>query len=347
MIPLLKPKFHGEETAAISEVMNSGWWGMGKVTEQLEHEFADYVGAKYAVAVNSGTAALHLAVKVLKELGNYKKLNVPALTFASTAMVGLYEGLEIVFQDISEKTLCSHYFDANELNINVHYAGHISGTPAMIEDCAHAAGSKQAGKYSGLACWSFHAVKNLAAGDGGMITTDEEEIYKHLRRLRWLGIDKDTYTREVGGYNWEYDIKEVGLKAHMNDITAAIAIVQLKHLDDMNGIRAAIAATYSTELKDLPITLPPLSDTWHLYVIRLKNRDKFVEYMLDKGISVGVHYKPLNHYSIFPDADLPVTEKVYKEICSLPIFPDLTNTEQDYIIQTIKEWFENSNSSSL
>jgi perosamine synthetase len=169
-----------------------------------------------------------------------------------------------------------------------------------------------------------------------MLTTNNKKIYEKAKRLRWCGIDKSTYERDKGKYHWEYDIAEVGIKGHMNDITAAIGITQLKKLPDSNLRRTAIAYSYQLGLMDVgPVHTYP----YHLYPLLVGDRDELHDYLADKGISTSVHYKPLYYYKIFgKQKKLPITEYIYNHILSLPIYPDLKPSEVKYIIKTIKEF---------
>ena len=177
-----------------------------------------------------------------------------------------------------------------------------------------------------------------------MVTTADKDLAQELKRLRWLGIDQDTWARQKKGYNWEYHIPSLGFKYHFNDIQAAIARVQLKRLPQLNQHRARLAQRYSQALTELPLTLPQKSGSWHLYVIRLNKpalRPLFIEYLRGRSIAVGVHYQPLHHYPIFNwTQPLPVTDRVYPTLVDLPIFPDLSFKDQDYIIKTVKEFFK-------
>lgn len=359
LIKLLSPSVSSKEISAVRNVLKSGWWGMGPVTAEFENKFAEFANAKYAIAVNSATAALHLSLKVLDKKG---KVITPALTFISTAAVSLYENCEVEFADIDEKTYCLDPDDVNKkidkntiAVIPVHYAGRLADMEyknniPIIEDAAHACGTSGAGMRGLLTCWSFHAVKNIAMGDGGMITTNDEILAKRLRKLRWFGIDLSTYDREKKGYNWEYDIKELGYKYHTNDILAAIGLSQLKRIKILNKKRKIIAEKYNKELKNLPVILPPLSGSWHLYVIRVdkKYRNKLIDFLREKNISPGVHYKPLYYYPIFgkpadeAKKNLPVTEKIWQEIISLPIHPDLMKFEQERVINALRKFFNHA-----
>ena len=372
MIPLFKPAYSQAESRAVSRVLKSGWWAIGPETEKFEDEFAKYVGVRYAVAVNSGTMALKLAGAAT---GMRNGIVVcPALTFVSTALAMRQLGNEIIFADINETTLTLSWFDAavkfsavDHLGgprgiVPVWYAGNVEtaftdSLPActrVIEDCAHAAGSKNAGKIGRVAAWSFHAVKNLATGDGGMVTTDDEYVAREVRRMRWVGIDKTTWDRDKDskvGYGWDYDIRALdGEKAHMNDITAAIGRVQLRHLNANNMARRYIAEQYTSQLRDVKhVGTPTLykDSSSHLYVIRVhkNDRDRFIQHMISNGVSAGVHYKPLTHYTdnvgrpLFgPQAELPVTERVWQTLVTLPMYPAMTQPEMEKVIETVKSF---------
>lgn len=327
MIPVLTPKPTGTEIEALKQVIDSGWWGMGPKVQELEEKWAKFTGAKYAVATNSCTAALDIACRVLV-LPNPVK--VSALTFVSSALAPLNAGYKIKFVDIDEKSLCTPKAD-----IQVMYAGNQFGK-GIIYDMAHSGGAKHKGAIS---CWSFHAVKNLPAGDGGMITTNDRKIYEYCKALSWCGIDKSTFQRSGKKYSWDYDIQEVGLKAHMNDITACIALEQLKFLEEGNKYRKKLAETYD---KYLPkwIDRPYRSETWHIYTIKVPGRDNLYDYLAENGISCGVHYKPLTHYKIFgKQPKLPVTEKVFKEIITLPLHLNLSVADVKNICGRINEYY--------
>lgn len=361
MIPLFKPSCTEEEIEAVNRVLRSGWWGMGPETEAFEEEFAAYVGTLYAVAVNSATSALELAARALGIVNGV--VVVPALTFISTAQAMQHAGNHVIFADVAEEDLCIDWEDVKQKLRPVKARPQMYGPAAVvpvwyggavvwpsydlelpvIEDCAHAAGSAAAGLYGKVSCWSFHAVKNLATGDGGMITTNDFEVYKKLKALRWCGIDKSTWERDQGKYGWDYDIPADGEKMHMNDITAALGRVQLRRLNDMNERRRVIARNYHNQLSHLDwLKLPQLcsSDSQHLYVVRVEERNRFVDHMLESGVSAGVHYKPLTHYPhlFMGEWNLPVTERVWKTIVTLPLFPDMTFAEMGQVIEAVKSF---------
>jgi perosamine synthetase len=347
MIPLLRPQMGEEEVQAIREVIYSGWIGMGPKVEEFEAAFARFTGKKYAVAMNSCTAALHLALEALG-VGPGDEVICPALTFISTALAARYCGAEPRFADIDPLTLCMDPRDVEVRTtrftraiVPVHFAGATAplapyDPEILVEDCAHLGGGKPG---SGrLQCWSFHAVKNIACGDGGMVTTDELELAETVRRRRWCGINRSTWERARRRYGWDYDIQEVGYKCHMNDLQAALGLVQLNRIEAMNARRAQVAAEYLRGLSGLEwLTLPDgRNQSWHLFIVRTAGRDRLVDHLLARGISAGVHYKPLTHYPIFESIPLPVTDSVWPTLVTLPCHPALTDAEVEYIIETVR-----------
>lgn len=362
MIPLFRPAWNADDIEAAERVIRSGWWAMGPEVEAFEAEFAAYAGVRYAVATNSGTAALELAARATGLTDGV--VVVPALTFISTALAMKHAGNQVVFADIDEDTLCLDLDQAGKFLkpggrgpkgvVPVWYAGHVPEHvpyyPAVkvIEDCAHAAGSALAGCIGHAAAWSFQAVKNLATGDGGMVTTNNEAVAAEVRRLRWCGIDKSTWERDTKtGYGWDYDITDDGEKANMCDIAAAIGRTQLRHLNDRNQSRRYIARWYNHSLDGLDwLRTPQVNNTssMHMYVIRVpaEHRDRFIDHCLANGVSAGVHYKPLTHYKhLSYDAEpahLPVTNRVWKQLVTLPLFPALTVGEAGQVIDTVRSF---------
>jgi len=234
MIPIFKPLMNKEEILyELGKIFDSGWIGLGPKTAEFEEKFANYIGVKYAVGVNSATAALHLGCRVLG-LKEDDEVIVPSMTFVSTAIAPLYCQAIPVFADIEEDTLCIDPRDVEKkitpktkVIIPVHYGGHacrmdeIMGIAkkhnlSVIEDVAHGCGGKykraKLGSIGIMGCFSFHAVKNLPTGDGGMVTTNNKEIYNKLKKLRWVGISKDTWGRSTEGYSWQYSVDELELE---------------------------------------------------------------------------------------------------------------------------------------
>ncbi len=369
-IPLFKPYMGDEEARAVAETLKSGWITLGPKTEAFEQAFAKYVGAKHAIALNSATSALHLALIVSGVKRGDEVITTP-VTFASSAEVILQTGGVPVFADIDPRTLnidpasiAKKITKKTKAIIVVHYGGQPCDMDAInrlgkkhkiaiIEDAAHAAGSSYKGKKIGgsknLATFSFHAVKNLATGDGGMITTPDAKVDKRLRSLRWMGINKSTSERETaGGYRWDYDISdEGGFKYHMNDIAASIGLVQLKKLDKTNQKRKQIAAIYDKAFKGVtmlrPLTqLPGRITSRHNYCVVLKegiSREDLITYLSNEGISTGVHYKPLYYhprYKKYGSAkDTPVADSLWPRILLLPCHPHMTSADAKRVVKTV------------
>lgn len=356
-----------EEIKEIGKVIKSGWIGLGPKTKEFEEKFAEYIGTRYAIGVNSCTAALHLAMMGLG-INSGEVITTP-MTFVSTSHAILYNNATPVFADIERDTLNLNVTEIKK-NITektkaillVHYGGHPCEMDEIleiaernnlyvIEDCAHACGSKYKGLSVGsmgdAGCFSFHAVKNLATGDGGMITTDNKDLYDRLQKLRWVGITKDTYQRSERVYSWYYEVEELGYKYHMNDITAAIGLVQLHKLEKMNQRRREIVQSYNQELGkldwiELPVEKSYIRSAFHNYVIKIKDRDAFIEYMTAQGISTGVHYMPVHLHPLYESlgikAKVPVTEEVWKKLVTLPLYPDMTDNDINFVVNKIKEF---------
>jgi len=361
MIGLFKPLSSDSAKAAVAEVLESGWIGQGPKTEAFEKAFAEYVGSPYAVATNSATSALHLATVCLG-LGPGDEILTTPMTFVSTNHAIMYQGATPVFVDVEPNTLNLDLDVAAKLItaqtkaiMVVHYAGlpldidklyRFAGrfNLKVIQDAAHACGASFRGVKVGaqeFTCFSFHAVKNLPLGDGGMITVKRKADYEHLRELRWVGIDKSTFERNVDKYKWEYNVGNLGFKYHMNDINAAIGLAQLPLLDTWNTRRREIANMYKQELPNVRFLDTNPESAQHLCVIRISNRDEVHKKLAEKGIDTGVHYTPNTHYSIYKPYDkgnLIETEQAYSEILSLPLHLGLSD-EDVYLVSKLLKNF--------
>lgn len=352
MIPVLKPTADEQTKKELLEVIDSGWWGQGPKAAEFEESFAKKVGAKYAIATNSCTAALDLCIKAY---GITKGLLVTTpMTFVADAIVGEWNGLDVEFADIEEDTLC---IDPKTINpkaaviIAVDSHGRLADyeqirklcpNALIIQDAAHAMYTPGAGKGGDIAVWSFQAVKSLPIGDGGMITTNNEEIAINIKNMTWLGVEKSTYARaSKKKYTWDYDIVHGGTKSYMNDINAVIGLGNLRRLDDIMNKRQAIQARYNEAFKDLKgVELPAYSYTCQYYTLRVDNRDKVGEYLADNGIATSVHFKPLSEMTYWKKAKkrpLPVTDRVWLRLLTLPCHDALTIAEQEFIIEKFKE----------
>lgn len=355
-----------EEVKAVEQVLKSGWIGLGPKTKEFEDQFAQYVGAEYAIGTNSCTAALHLALQVMGVEGG-EVITTP-MTFISTNHAILYTYATPVFADIEEDTLNIRVDEIEKLVTSrtkaivvVHYGGHSCDMDKVIaiardkglkviEDAAHACGAeykgRRIGSISDATCFSFHAVKNLATGDGGMITVHDERSAERLRKLCWLGISRGTWDRARGtAYKWEYNVEEVGFKCHMNDIAASLGIVQLAKLEKANARRREIVSRYNEAFADVDwietlVEKKYAKSSHHNYVIKVLNgkRDELITYLANNGVSASVHYIPNHLYRLYKPyyRKLPVTESIWKKIVTLPLFPDLKDTDVDYIIERVK-----------
>lgn len=368
MIPLFRPSVGEEEIKSIRKSFKTGWIGFGPRVVEFEEAFRKYIGSKYAVGMNSCTAALHL---VLKAYGiNSGEVIVPALTFVSTAHSVLYNNARPVFADVYEDTLCMDIDDMQKKITNktkaiipVHYSGHPCDMDAIneiaknkkiivIEDAAQACGAeykdKKIGSISDATCFSFEAKKNLTTGEGGMVTTDNKEVTERIKRLRWVGINKDCWQRSQKGYSWYYEVVDLGYKYHMFDIQAAMGIVQLKKLNMLNEKRRKIVEFYNKKLSKIKeIELIKEKDyaksaNWN-YVIKAENRDNLIEFLKKNGIEAGVHYLPLYKHPFYKKigikANVPVTDRVWKKLVTLPLYPDLSGGELNKIAETVKRFF--------
>jgi perosamine synthetase len=368
VIQLFKPAYGEEELEALRPIFQSGWIGLGPKTAEFEAKFAAFVGGQHCVGLNSGTAALDLAMQLLR-INRGDEVIVPTITFVSTAHAAAYNLAQPVFADVCPASLCLDPADVaaritrrTRAIVVVHYGGRpaaldelraVAGNIPIIEDAAHATGAyyqdRHVGTFGAIGCFSFHAVKNLAMGDGGALLLADDEMAARAKRLRWLGIDKNTWDRtELGeSYWWEYYVDEIGLKCHMNDIQAALGLVQLGKLAAMNGKRRALVDAYYEQLREVAQIEMPLDDdathrsSWHIFHIKCERRNQLSRYLLEQGITTGVHYKPIHLYSCYGNRpSLPVAEAAFERILTLPLHPGLTLGDVDLVCDTIKLFYQ-------
>ena len=355
------------EIKAVSETIRSGWIGNGPKAAEFEKRFAALIDIPHAIALNSATAALHLAM-LLADVRGYEVITTP-MTFVSSNHAILYAGGIPVFADIEPDTLnidpekiAASITENTRAIMVVHYGGHACRMEeiaeiankhdlVLIEDAAHGTGGQyrdsMLGSIGDFGCFSFQAVKNIATGDGGMLTCRSDEHASRARKLSWMGISRGTWDRVDGEeYSWQYDVEELGFKYQMNDIAAAIGLAQLDKLERVNNARRELATRYSERLGNIDLIEVPVEkdytrSSWHNYVIKVRDsskRNKLIDHLKSNGISTGMHYIP-NHlykmYSPYVHNPLPVAEDVWKRIITLPLFPDLTIEKQDKIIDAI------------
>jgi perosamine synthetase len=356
-IKLFHPLIDKNEEKEVIKILKSGFWASGSGTNNVakfEKMFNQFIGSKDCIAVNSGTAALHLALSLSDIKG--KEVILPSFSFASTAHAVIYNGGKPVFTDIEKETLC---IDPDEIKKNisektrvilpVHYAGFPSKINEifqmcdnhkleLIEDAAHAVGSKYSqkkiGSHGTAVCFSFHPVKNLAMPNGGAITLNNKQSKnqkKILNSLRWCGIsDRKKETYDISNLGWNY---------YMNEISAGIGIQQLKKINRINKIRKKIARKYSQKLV-FENKIPYNEDcSYHIFWILVKNRKRFMGKMKSKGIETGIHYLPIHKMTYYNSKKtLKNTEDVSSKIVSLPIHPNLSEEEIEWIIKWGNEY---------
>ncbi|MFX0196551.1 MAG: DegT/DnrJ/EryC1/StrS family aminotransferase [Candidatus Hodarchaeota archaeon] len=373
-VRLFKPSVGEDEIEAIRDVFKRSWLGLGSKVGEFERAWSEYIGCKTSIAVNSCTAALHLALAAFN-FPKGKKVLVPAITFVASATAALYNDLEPIFVDIDEKTLGMNLTDLKRkitkdcvAIMAVHMGGHPLPMDELmeiarlhdlkvIEDCAHCAGGEYNGKKLGtwgdIGCFSFEEKKGMTTGDGGMISSNDEELVEPIRPMRWVGIDKDTwkrtpsYTDETAdSRHWYYEIHMVGYKYNMNDLCASIGLAQLRKLDSMNAARRKAISMYLEELREarhvrplLPYDLSANSAYW-IFGLRCDKRDDLIIHCKKNGIATGLHYMPLPMHPLFEEHEenIDVARSAYEEIITLPLFADITNKEIDYVVKKVLEF---------
>jgi perosamine synthetase len=372
-IPFARPDIGEEEIAAVVDTLRSGWLSMGPKTVAFERAFAATVGAPHGISVSSATAGLHLGLDALG-IGPGDEVLVPTLTFTSTAATVLHVGATPRLVDSEPDTLNMCARDAarkwtprTKLLVPVHYAGHpcdmdalgalaaAHATP-MMEDAAHALPAAYRGQRIGnlslLTVFSFYATKNLATGEGGMVTTADDRLADRIRQRRLHGMTRDAWKRYTETGNWRYDVAYPGFKYNMTDMNAALGLVQLRRLTAMQAERRRVVAGYQDRLADvdalqLPTSRPEIDHAWHLFVVRLRlerlrvGRDEVIQELSAAGVGTGVHFIPLHEHSYYRDhlgadaADVPVAAREWPRLLSLPIYPGLSDAAVARIADTL------------
>ena len=372
-IRLFKPSLGEEELAAIKDAFDRSWVGLGPKVNEFEQAWQEFSGAKMAIGVNSATAALHLALAAFR-FPEGKKVLVPSLTFSATASAVLYNRLIPVFIDSDPITLGLSLEDLEKKYdkdcvavMPVHYAGHPVPMEKLlpwarqrnlkvIEDCAHTAGGiyrgKMLGTWGDIGCYSFEEKKLMTTGDGGMMVTNDPELFKDVKAMRWVGIDKDNWktaqnytSSDLDAKHWYYELNVLGYKYNMNDISASIGLVQLRKLPSMNKRRSNIISHYINGLSNINginILLPfePETYPYQMFGIRSESRDKLMIYLKSKGIATGCHYTPLSIQPLFSEwgNNCPFVENEHNYFITLPLHAEILIEEVDYIIENIRDF---------
>lgn len=378
-IPFDRPDIGEEEIAAVTEVLRSGWLTTGPRTRQFEQRFAAYVGAQHALALNSGTAAMQVALAAW-EIGPGDQVIVSPLTFCSTLHVVLHLGATPVLADVSPDDynlnpdrVADQITPHTRVLLPVHLAGlpcriaslrelaHAHGLK-VLEDAAHAVGAevggRRVGSLSDAAAFSFYATKNLTTAEGGMLTSDDGEFIERARTWHLHGLSRDAWKRYSAAGSWRYDVLVPGFKGNMTDLQAALGLVQLAKLERNLARRAEIAARYTAAFSQMPELIPAPAahpgdrHAHHLYILRLNldrlkiGRDRFFEELAGRGIGASVHFIPVYRFTCYrqrfgwqPD-QFPVAEAIFQSAISLPCYPRLSDADVERIIATVQEVVE-------
>lgn len=370
-IPYCLPSIWDDEISEVVKTLKSDWLTMGPKTIEFERLISEYTGAKYTVAVNSCTAALHLSL-IASGVGKGDDVITTPFTFAATGNTIIHAGAKPVFVDIKKDTynidpekIVDAITPKTKAIIPVHYAGQPCDMESIIkiaedynllviEDAAHAIGAEYNGKRIGTighaTCFSFYATKNMTTGEGGAITTDNGKLADRLRTLRLHGINKDAWNRYSAEGSWYYEIEECGWKYNMTDLQAALGIHQIKKLDEFNNTRKKYANIYNDifEIIDeliVPYEKPNIKHVYHLYPILLNDFDRnhFINKMAEKGIGCSVHFIPLHLHPFyinkfgFKIGQFPNAEFVYEHEVSLPLYPKMTRNDIEYVANSVVE----------
>lgn len=371
-LPFSRPSMGDEELTAIQDVLRSGWITTGPKNQQLEEAFCQLTGNQHAIALSSATAGMHVTLMALG-IGAGDEVITPSMTWVSTLNMIVLLGATPVMIDVDRDTLMvtAQSIEAaitpkTKAIIPVHYAGAPADIDAIralgekyaipvIEDAAHAAGTYYKGHHvgcCGTAIFSFHAIKNMTCAEGGLVVTDDEKLAQRIRSLKFHGLGVDAYDRQTHGRAPQAEVISPGYKYNLADINAALALVQLGKLHEANKRRTEIAQRYLRELADTPfqpLTVPawPHVHAWHLFIIRVDEthcgltRDALMEALKAQGIGTGLHFRAAHtqkyYRENFPDLSLPNTEWNSARICSLPLFPDMTDDDTSRVIAALHQ----------
>lgn len=371
MIPYAHQWIDGNDIKEIVKVLKSDWLTQGPKGKEFEDALCEYTGAKYAVVVSSGTAALHIAC-VAAGIISGDEVVVSPITFIASANCILYCGGKPVFADIEEDTIC---IDPKEFKkkisrktkaiIPVHFAGHPAdmdeiyriakkGKIAIIEDACHTLGATFKGskigscRYSDMTVLSFHAVKHITTGEGGIVLTNNRELFHKLSLLRSHGVTRDPQCLEINHGNWYYEMLSLGFNYRLTDMQSVLGLSQLRKNETFLARRAEIINRYNRSFRQCdcfrtPVSKPDINPSWHLYVLRLNldtlnvSRKEIYDEYCKQGILVNVHYMPVYYHPYYrrlgySRGACPKAEKYYEETITLPLYPNMTDREVEKVI---------------
>lgn len=392
-VPFFRPSISEPAIAEVNECLRSGWLTTGPRVKQFESEFAKFIGAEHAVAVNSCTAALHLAVEAM-QLKAGQGVLVPTMTFAATAEIVLYQGGIPILVDCDPVTLNMDFDDAAK-KLEAARSGALKGAPIevvgmipvhvgglmldvdhinafakqhalwVVEDAAHALPSAYRGdadqawrmcgeNTAAVTCYSFYANKTMTTGEGGMAVTSDPHLADRMRQMSLHGLSHDAWKRFQGNSQWDYQIVAPGYKYNLTDLAAAIGLHQLHRVESMRQERETIAEFFFQRLCDCAeLELPPQLEnrlhSWHLFPIRLCldqlsiDRNEFIQCLRERGVGCSVHWRPLHLHPYYKEtlqwqsSDCPTATHVWNRLVSLPIFPGMTESEQEHVVRVVTE----------
>jgi len=374
-LPFSRPSITEQDVAAVAEVLRSGWITTGPKASQFEEAFRKYVGCRAAVCLCSATAGMHLILKALG-VGPGDEVITPSMTWVSTVNLVVLSGARPVFADVdphhlmmTPEAVVPCVSERTRVVIPVHFAGASADLQgigrelrseriAVVEDAAHAVGTHWEGEpvgRRGTAVFSFHPIKNMTTGEGGMLCCEDPDLAARIRRLRFHGLGEDAYDRKVQGRSPQAEVLEPGYKYNLTDMAAALGLEQLKRLEELIARRERLARLYLERLASvdeiLPLSIPPHTTrhAWHLFVVRLDtekaglSRAAFMEALKQKGIGTGLHFRPVHLQRYYVEAFgmrpgmLPHTEWNGERILSLPLYPDMRPEDVDRVVKAIKE----------
>lgn len=375
-LPFSRPSILETDIAAVADVLRSGWITTGPKNAELESRFRGHTGCRSAVCVTSATAGMHIALTALG-IGPGDEVITPSMTWVSTVNLIVLAGATPVFADVDRETLMvtaetveQKITSRTRLIVPVHFAGAavdmapirrlaaLRGNIPIIEDAAHALGTDYDGMpvgREGTAIFSFHPIKNITTGEGGMVCTDDPELEARIRRLKFHGLGVDAFDRQTQGRAPQAEVIEPGYKYNLPDILAVLGLGQLARLAEMNARRAMLAGHYLEKLRDIdeirPLGIPdyPMKHAWHLFIVRLDtkrpdmDRDRFMAALKARNIGTGLHFRAAHlqkyYRETFPEivGTLPGTEWNAERICSLPLFPDMTREDVDDVVAAVEE----------
>ncbi len=377
-IPFMRPDIGEAEIESVTEVLRSGWLTTGKWVQQFEKDFAAFVGARHAIAVNSATSGLHLGLDAFG-IGQGDRVLTSPYTFTATGEVIRYQGADPVFVDIDPHTLnidVRQMAEALERDplikaiLPVHMAGQACDMKEILvlseqyqvpvlEDAAHALPTATLGKRVGslgdITAFSFYVTKTITTGEGGMVTTDNDDYAARMRTMRLHGIDRDVYSRYTSKRpSWYYEVVAPGFKYNMTDIAAALGVHQLAKCEAMADGRRKLAQRYNEAFADLPLRLPTVDfpedeHAWHLYIIQLDldllsiDRDIFIDCLSGRKIGSSVHFIPLHFHPYWREScgldehSFPHATAAFERVVSLPLYHTLSEAEIVHIITSVRE----------